>query len=142
MSENFGETWTSINSGLTTLTVSKLLLDNSNILYAATDAGVFRSVYTTTPSVEEKPNFISSYQIAPQPSSGMLNINLSLVQPCKITISISDASGRLIKSSPSKFMGAGENNLIVNLDDLVSGTYFCSLESEFGIEYIKFNILK
>jgi hypothetical protein len=67
--------------------------------------------------------------IYPNPTSDQLFIELEEANSGFLTISVSDLSGRIIRSFPDKFIQA-ETKIALDLNGLASGTYLLNLSKD------------
>jgi len=78
--------------------------------------------------VEEKlvPMIPTNFRVAPNPTRSSVKISYSLSQPANVSLTVYDASGRLMASLESKKVGAGEHSIRWNPKH-PAGVYLCKL---------------
>lgn len=96
----------------------KVYLDNISIV------GQVTAVNNITAPVHE-------WTIAPNPGTGAFNITYKAQESQTLSISVTDAYGRLIRTANTS-VGQGENNIPLNLESMAAGVYFVRLGSEKG----------
>jgi hypothetical protein len=69
------------------------------------------------------------YQNYPNPFSNFTTIRYFLAQPGNVTLNVMDISGRLIYSASAEQKPSGEYSLTLNANQLRSGTYFYSVQT-------------
>lgn len=73
-------------------------------------------------------------QVYPNPTSGDINIVFNMERAEKITMTISDLSGRTVMQSSNNNLKAGQQHFVVNTFELNGqGVYFITLQSTTGI---------
>lgn len=83
-------------------------------------------VICTTGIVEDKE--VASLTLSPNPAGEAIAVQFQTASSLgNIIITVRDLSGRTVLSET---VGAGHNNLVLDLSALVPGVYFCSLEGE------------
>jgi Secretion system C-terminal sorting domain len=66
--------------------------------------------------------------VYPNPTNVQLNIDVNLLQDDKLDIALLDVAGRIIKQSTSSAI-KGENNIVINTNDVPSGFYLLKLQT-------------
>lgn len=101
-------------------------------------------------SVTKKPNDnaneeivdANELKIAPNPVSGSGIISFSLLKPGKVSLSVNDMAGKLVKKFADKEYNEGSHNIKLNTNDMPAGIYLLRMESE-GIQQTrKFIVMK
>jgi photosystem II stability/assembly factor-like uncharacterized protein len=126
-----GDTWTPQASGIFSFLYSVSFVDR---LYGWTVSGDGIVLRTrtggfTTQGVEKNEPIIIPNQIFPEPNNGVTRIRYSLPEPQNITLTLHSMSGQLVKSIPSQYQLAGENEVVLDLHSLQSGVYQFILSS-------------
>jgi len=71
-------------------------------------------------------SIVSVLYIAPNPVTAVMSIHYNLFESGEVTFSIFDNSGKLY-TSIAKFSDSGEQSILLNINDLPSGVYFCRM---------------
>lgn len=124
--------WQPTNSGLIGSHVTSLVVDSLGFLYAATETGVFRSVYTIT-SITEKSHRISNdfvlNQNYPNPFNPSTIISYELSANSSVSLKVYDILGRRVAVLVDRKETAGTHTVTWNASSLASGVYFYNLTS-------------
>lgn len=78
----------------------------------------------TSPSVQGQ---YETIEVFPNPSSGIVNIQLNVNMPANTTLIITDIKGEIIKTVHSGVLEKGSHYFQINGDNLPSGTYYYHL---------------
>ncbi len=79
--------------------------------------------------IPEKPNELNSFDVVPNPSSGMLSVSISLDKVQDIKVFITDYLGRVLENKTVKSI-QGENTIPLDLSSYNSGLYLISLVTD------------
>ena len=92
------------------------------------------------PSCNNSSNTSKSYfNIFPNPTSTIINVEMNVNQDSKTDIKILDLNGRLVRiQNVDTYIG--NNKIEVNIDSLQSGMYFIQIQNECDAYFEKFNI--
>ncbi len=82
----------------------------------------------------EKVADIFSY---PNPFSASLTLEFILPENKNVSVSIIDLMGRELKNIPSQNLQSGKNKINIDLSELNSGIYFCTVKSNGTIQTVK-----
>lgn len=74
---------------------------------------------------------------SPNPTAGKIKLNVSLPLPSGVEISLIDLLGNKVLTETNKYYQAGQHNIEMDLSNLLSGIYFCSIKTDIGIKTIK-----
>jgi hypothetical protein len=108
---------------LQNITVTGGRLNIYNSLLAINEYCLLNSV-----KVSSIPNsLISNLEVQPNPASDFLQLFYNLTAAGNITISVTDLSGRLVKSVNRQNFSEGFHSHIVDVQDLDAGIYFITL---------------
>ncbi len=122
-----GESWHQINSGLLNTNVHALAFDSDEYIYAATEAGIFKSIQHSTILTSVKENYSEydfDFKNYPNPFTDYTNIYFTLEKSQNISLYLYDLSGRKIKCLiDNKYYNKGNNFLTMYADDLQPGIY-------------------
>lgn len=80
----------------------------------------------------QRNSIIGNVKLYPNPTNGVLNLELNSQSDMQVEIAIQDVMGR-ISSRSSKSLSIGENYFSMDLNDLSSGIYFIRIESNDGL---------
>src|SRR5262249_34367765 len=83
-----------------------------------------------------------SLSVFPNPSSSSSTISFSLPQQQKVSVTIFDVSGKLVKSFPETDYSGGEHRLTWNAENLSSGSYVLRMETLKSVETRKLVVIK
>lgn len=132
-----GVTWLNADSGIAVPSVSALAFSLNGELYAATGAGLYRSVNLSSagvqPSSEQVPSIIVS-QNSPNPFPQSTTISFTLPAASYISLNLFDATGREVARIASGYFNAGEHEVPFARGNLPAGVYFYRLEANGSIE--------
>ena len=80
----------------------------------------------------------ASFDCFPNPVKDVMNLRLSLDKPQKVTISLSDIHGQVIRTiENNRFFGSGNHEISGNIAGLPPGLYFCTLKTSTAITSLK-----
>jgi photosystem II stability/assembly factor-like uncharacterized protein len=104
---------------------------NDTLLFATGRAAIWRyspkaSVALPQGPVQSSGAFISCY---PNPASGSLTVNLSLVKPTQAVIILFDYKGSRVKLIDNSFKNSGSYSYLVDTRNLISGSYLVFLQT-------------
>ncbi len=140
-----GDSWAQINTGLTNTYVSSLAFNLDGYVFAGTDAGVFRSVRSTT-SVKrfsgKAPKMLSLEQNYPNPFNPSTTIRFSVSSPGFVTLKVFNTLGEEIATLVSDRLDAGTYSTRWNATHYASGVYFLRLRTGGFCETQKLVLLK
>ncbi len=108
--------------GAVTLAENLLFLTNPESKIHAFESGV----------VSTNENFSENLklEIVPNPVSEIAKIQFSLAEPSKISVRITDVSGKTVDLKSEKTMSAGEQTVLWDARNFPAGIYFCTVKSE------------
>lgn len=86
--------------------------------------------------IENKEPFLNNLVVFPNPSSETININLNLKSAQKVSIELTDITGKLILTKDVGII-QGESTHTLNLNNISKGSYLVSVISEKGTEVRK-----
>jgi len=84
---------------------------------------------TIITSISHNSEYDFNFQIHPNPANDQVIINLKNDLENKVTISISDISGRLVKRIDNQTIPEGKHSFVIYVDDLPKGLYIFNLET-------------
>ncbi len=85
---------------------------------------------------------MGSVSVFPNPSSGLTNLTINLIQNENVSVSVMNNVGELVFDSPAKSMEAGVNSLVLNTENWASGVYFIKVSSQHGTVNQKLTVSK
>ncbi|MFK8038503.1 MAG: T9SS type A sorting domain-containing protein [Crocinitomicaceae bacterium] len=83
------------------------------------------------------PTGISSLKLYPNPVITDVNISFDLKESGKGSVKVYDLTGRLVIDMQNLSLNSGNNNLVLGLSELSSGTYIIKLKTEFDSQATK-----
>jgi hypothetical protein len=114
-------------------------LDTNNNSYGRLMGSRFCKVRLGLPtSVREEPHSVES--LSAIYSSGYLNVEYDLTEPGEISIVVYDIEGRPLTAPKTSYKTIGHHQLQIPLD-LASGSYLVVIESDSGIQTVKFTVI-
>ena len=132
-SSDKGQTWITIDSGLTDNNIVSLSISASGYLFAGSEFyGLFRSIRPMTSGVLESGTIPPSCILAqnsPNPFAQTTNISFTLNEPSFITLKLFNPLGSEVAALANGFFGAGEHAITFDRGDLPDGVYFYRLEA-------------
>lgn len=145
-SNNFGQTWSSQNTGLTSLDCFSLTKDSLGYLYLGTANGIFRSTssaYLTTIDIDEGKfeNFYISDSY-PNPFNPTTTIEYQIPKTSNVKISLFNLVGEEIAVLVNEEKSQGKYKVEFNGANLSSGVYFYKMQAENFTSTKKFVLLK
>jgi len=84
----------------------------------------------TALDITEERISISSFELYPNPTDGLLNLSINSGDQSEATLTIYDSMGKLIVEQAIGNLNTGENKVTINLNHLAKGAYHISLTSE------------
>jgi len=86
--------------------------------------------------IENHASFVSNMVVFPNPSTETINVNLNLKSSQKVSIELTDITGKLILSKDAGTL-IGEAKQTLNVNNISKGTYLVRVLTESGIEVRK-----
>jgi len=125
----------------------KITDQDGNELAAGGDFGAEESIifdFTNEPPVVDIDNVIqnNTFNIFPNPAQDQLNITFDLKVSSDINIHFYNAIGQQVKHLPSNTYGLGNHTIQMKTNDLPSGIYIVTLQTEEGTISKKITITK
>jgi len=80
---------------------------------------------------------VVAFQLHPNPTDGILNVDINLDEDQPITFSVYDLSGRLVYTTSGN-AAAGEQSLQYDLKQLPDGVYLAEMKTNSGNQTMKF----
>lgn len=120
--------------------------DNRDVLFTTqdfntSDTTVMRDLILGLTASTDKINKNEiNFEVFPNPSSGKLNINLSVANKSEFHYEILDLSGKLITSSEKEFVPQGKLTKEFDNSSLQSGSYFLKVYLDNKSSVQKFNV--
>ncbi len=74
-------------------------------------------------------DFSNNIRIYPNPTQSLANISFNLSDTKKVSITVADVVGRIVKNISSKILIVGNNKITVDLSELNNGIYFIRVSS-------------
>lgn len=138
-STNYGQSWSSVNSGLpTNPSVYCFAVCGSNLFCGTYGSGVYRMsvpVSSETP-YEEMPAAPVSFKMIPSASNqAVLLVRLRLDKSQPLTIELYDVAGRQISHLALEQQSAGTHSLAIAAGKIARGFYLVQLHTEFCTVY-------
>lgn len=128
-----GETWELLTDGNAPYSVYHLAFDQEDRLYAGTYAsGVYRTTAPTSSIPLTPPNPISAVRdlrISPNPVARSARLSFRLDTPQRLTISVVDNRGDVVKPALSQGFGIGNGSVELSMSALPSGEYHVIVRS-------------
>jgi hypothetical protein len=145
-SSNFGQTWASQNTGLTSLACYSITKDSLGYLYLGTGNGIFKSsssAYITSIDLDEGKieNFYLSNSY-PNPFNPTTTIEYFVPKLANVKISVFNLVGEEIAIIVNEEQAPGKYNIDFNGANLSSGVYFYKMQTEEFISTKKFVLMK
>ncbi len=110
-----------------------------NYFVIATDTNGCESASASVAITTEVIELIKENMIAinPNPFSSSVIVELNLTDTKNVLLSISDATGRRLKTIVTKNLSKGNNKITIDLTELNHGIYFCHITSDIILQTIK-----
>lgn len=103
------------------------------MLINAADGTVLNSNYATVVAgISNVKAGINKFEVYPNPATDRTFVSFKLDENANVTISITDALGRIVSSIPSQQMTAGTHNIEVNTASIAAGSYVVKMQTEKG----------
>lgn len=121
--------WVPNNSGLANVRVDMLQIrEVDNTVLAGTHGrGLFTTTYNFDPTTKTPEIVSKKLNIFPNPTSGIMNIDLEIPQNNLVDIHVYNASNVLVRSFQFRTTNNSES---INISDLKSGTYFIQMKTD------------
>ncbi|MCG2760387.1 MAG: T9SS type A sorting domain-containing protein [Candidatus Delongbacteria bacterium] len=130
-SSDNGETWDNISTGIQGADpICGMAISLDGYIYLATDAGVYRSVDSTT-GIEDIENIVANvelHQNYPNPFNNETSIIFSISENAEIDLSMYNTKGELVKNLINERMEKAIHQVTFNAEDMNSGLYFYRLK--------------
>jgi hypothetical protein len=131
-SDDDGETWSPMNSGLTDLNVRALAILGDGRIMAGTKGGkLFRTMHSTVTSIDSRvdlvPQSFSLQQNFPNPFNSTTTFVFTIPERGYTSLLVFNAEGREVATLASKEFHAGTHIVPWYANDLPSGLYFSRL---------------
>ena len=137
---NHGDTWIQSNTGLSNTNIHALSLGRSK-LFAATDSGVFQTTIADTLAfVFSGSSSSSQLFLYPNPSQDELTILYMAKANSGSEIEIFDLLGNRVLSKSVNSVTSAENEVVINVHNYPSGSYFLYVTTGNEIASSKFSI--
>ena len=125
-----GQTWERADEGMGGWSVNHLLEDRNHIMYAATDAGVWR---TTRPVSSSEPvdgpiEAPVSLTVRPNPAGDFVSVVLAAAEPGDAIVTVFDTQGREVARVFSGAIAAGERSFDIDTSGWAAGVYVVRAE--------------
>lgn len=88
-------------------------------------------------NVHDKPTQNSSIHAFPQPFTNETTLEYTLPAATPVTMRLFDVLGREVWSANQGILAAGAHQFTLSGADLSAGVYFCTLQTQFGIERLR-----
>ena len=82
------------------------------------------------------------WQSTPNPTSGKAEIRYRLPADAAVTLMLYNANGKVVKTVLQEHVEAGENSVIIDLNDMPSGRYFYTLQTASGAVTLAMDLVK
>jgi serine protease len=102
----------------------------------------YDAAFPTITAINSTNQEATSVDIFPNPSNGLVTINLNLPESEKVQISIYDATGNFVKQIINNRFNAGNNSMQISLEDLPGGIYNCEVIAKDQVINKKLSLLK
>lgn len=90
----------------------------------------------------EKNTLSTKANVYPNPSQGLVNINLEMAQADLVNIEVINALGQVMHYQNKQALSQGENQIQLQLNDLANGLYFIRIANESRQDLLPFVINK
>jgi len=98
--------------------------------------------FSQTVSASEEVEIFQQFAFGPNPSSGDFSLHFQLAEAQKMSISLFDLTGQLVRTlEPENILPSGEHNIAVNISDLPAGNYVVRIEGDQGEKSLKIQLL-
>ena len=78
-----------------------------------------------------------SVDVFPNPFQSSTTVELNLTETKNVSVSITDAVGKVVKNIPVKNLRSGKNKITLDLSELQNGIYFCKINYSGGSSILK-----
>lgn len=119
-------------------------LGNNTAFYTKIgDFGAFdRHAFASKTSGTIEPTEISSFEVFPNPAVNHLMVAYTLDSASDCQLSVSNATGQLVRTQTAIPQALGQNQYDLNLDGLSNGMYFVHLQTNTGMKTLRFVVAK
>jgi len=103
--------------------------------YHASEYGIWFSSasWTGTEELQDNRTAMGMVSLAPNPSHGLARLSFVVMNEGPVTVSVYDATGRLVNNLLNETRPAGEYSLTIANENLAAGVYFVQVETPEGI---------
>lgn len=139
ISEDGGNVWTLVNSGIDNQSITQVIIDNTGMLLAGTESGgLFKSsepvITSAANSLEFDQSDIALYPNYPNPFSEGTNISFYLPDATQVSLEIADYSGKSVQKLLEQFLLPGKHQVFLEGTSLPVGLYVLRLQTNRRIE--------
>ena len=155
ITDDGGSTWTPSNEGFGFVRVTAVRQNQKGWstsnprpgeLYIGTfGRGIWASAdLLSVPSQEipSKPDFVANVKMFPNPAANNSNVQFELFQASDVEINVYSLTGKRVKTIKLDNLGAGTQNVDLNVENLVNGTYILDVIVGDNREVAKFVVRK
>ncbi|MBU6342889.1 MAG: T9SS type A sorting domain-containing protein, partial [Bacteroidetes bacterium] len=108
----------------------------------ATAAGYDAHTFAPKTSGTAEATEISSFAVYPNPAADVLNITYTLDAASDCHLTVSNATGQLVRSQFSIPQALGQNQHQLSLEGLANGMYFLNMQTASGIKSVRFVVAR
>jgi len=90
---------------------------------------ITKAVPVILTNVQEVAALISQLSVYPNPTNSIINISFELIKSDNVNVSLTDMTGKVVKTIDSEKLNSGLNQLNINADDLNMGVYFVNVNT-------------
>lgn len=137
--------WDLFNSGLGWYSSFQLAVNSNGILFASSEAGIYRTIESTTAINENEeviPSEFALYQNYPNPFNPSTKIQYQIPKGGIVTIKVYNLLGSEVATLVDEEKVAGNYEVTFDSSELTSGVYFYSLQSGVFIDTKKMILIK
>jgi hypothetical protein len=137
-SEDHGVTWSYLGEEITggldiggCGAVNDIKISKDGYVFIATDAGVYRSINSTTGIENSDELLVMSYELEqnyPNPFNNQTSISLSIPKSCEVKLGVYNIKGEFVKDIFNGLLIKGTYNYTFEANDINSGVYFYNIE--------------
>ncbi|MBI5323702.1 MAG: T9SS type A sorting domain-containing protein [Ignavibacteriae bacterium] len=142
LSTDYGNNWTTKNSGLIYLNEPGLIIYGDYIFAGTKNKGVYRAKLSDLGIIDVKDTYRGiEFTIYPNPASNDFNLKFNSPNETSFQIYILDNLGKEVFSRTEK-AGQGTNEKIINCEKLASGNYFVKININEIVQTLPLLIIK
>ncbi len=140
---NGGRYWSVKGAPTDKYIYSLSLLDRQTGWAAGMDGVVIKLRNTPIGTEDDQPAMSDGCQVYPNPATQYATVRYSLSNGGRVCIEVFNSMGELLQRlAPNQAASTGTNDFMLNVSDLPSGVYYCTVSSPEGKQTLRFSVVR